>query len=58
MSEQNSAIDGAPEERLANGCSDGDKNQPAGGYTYGHKRTESGYRKREPNGLWISSSVP
>jgi hypothetical protein len=47
VSEQNSAIDDAPEEKLANGYSNGDKNQPTSGYTNGYKRIYSGYRNGE-----------
>jgi hypothetical protein len=47
VSEQNSAIDGAPEEKLANGYNNGDKNQPTSGYTNGHKRIDSDYRNGE-----------
>jgi len=43
VSTQNGAVNGAAEEKLADGYSNEDKNQPANGYTNGHKRTESGY---------------
>ena len=43
MSGQNGAVNGVAEEKLPNGYSNGNKTQPAGVYTNGHKRTESGY---------------
>jgi hypothetical protein len=45
VAEQNAAANGAAEEKLvnghSNGHSNGDNNEPASGYTNGHKRTES-----------------
>ena len=40
---QNGAVNGSGEQKLPNGNSNGDKHEPASGYTNGHKRTVSGY---------------